>query len=67
MYVFILKSLKNVHAKKKQIHFRGRPQGRVVKFLCPASAAQGFASSDPGHGHGTAHQAMLSRRPACHN
>ena len=28
------------------------------KFARPASAAQGFAGSDPGHGHGTAHQAM---------
>ena len=27
------------------------------------SAAQGFAGSDPGRGHGTAHQATLRRRP----
>ena len=32
-----------------------------------ASAAQGFASSDPGHGCGTAHQAMWRRHPTCHN
>ena len=29
--------------------------------------AQGFTSSDPGHGHGTAHQAMLRWRPTWHN
>ena len=27
----------------------------------------GFAGSDPGHGHGTARQAMLRWRPTCHN
>ena len=34
--------------------------------LHSASAAQGFASSDPGLGHGTAHQAMLRQHPTCH-
>ena len=42
----------------------GRLRGRVVKFVCSAAAAQG---SDPGHGHGTAHQATLRRRPTSHN
>ena len=31
------------------------------------SAAQCSASSDPGHGHGTAHQAMLRWHPTQHN
>ena len=35
--------------------------------LCSAAAAQGFAGSNPGHGHGTAHQATLRWRPTCHN
>ena len=35
---------------------RGQPHGHVIKFACPALAAQGFTSLDPGHGHGTAHQ-----------
>ena len=39
-------------------------RGRVVKFMHSAAAAQG---SDPGHGHGTARQATLRRRPTCHN
>ena len=46
---------------------RGRPHGRVVKFVRSASAAQGFTGSNPGHGHGTACQAMLRRHPTCHN
>ena len=41
----------------------GRPHGRVIKFTRSASAAWGFASSDPGHGHGTTHQAMLRQHP----
>ena len=38
-----------------------------VKFPHSTSVAQGFASSDPGHRHGSAHQAMLRRRPTQHN
>ena len=38
---------------------RGQPHGQVVKFVRSASAAQDFTGSDPGLGHGTAHQAML--------
>ena len=45
----------------------GWPCGRVAKFMHSASAAQGFTRSDPGRGHGTAHQAMLRQRPTCHN
>ena len=39
----------------------------MVKFAFSASAVQGFAGLDPGHGHGTTHQAMLRRHPTCHN
>ena len=42
---------------------RRLPRGPVIKFAHSASAAQGFASSDPGRGHGTAHQIMLRQRP----
>ena len=38
---------------------RGRPCGRVVKFMRPASVAQSVASFDPRCGPSTAHQAML--------
>ena len=40
-----------------------RPCGQVVKFARSASVAQDFAGLDPGHRHGTAHQAMLRQRP----
>ena len=39
----------------------------MVKFALSASAAQSFAGSDPGCGHGTAHQAMLRWHPTCRN
>ena len=44
--------------------YRAWLHGRVVKFARSAAAAQG---SDPGHGHGTARQATLRRRPTSHN
>ncbi|XP_070376698.1 serine/threonine-protein kinase Nek5 isoform X3 [Equus asinus] len=45
----------------------GQPRGRVVKFTRSASAAQGFTGSNPGRGHGAAHQTMLRQCPTCHN
>ena len=39
---------------------QGRPHGQAVKFADSTLVAQGFAGSDPGYGHGTAHEAMLS-------
>ena len=45
---------------------RGWSRGQLVKFMCSALVAQGFASSDPGRGRSTAHQAMLSQRPTQH-
>ena len=45
----------------------GWRRGRVVKFTCSASVAQRFAGSNPGHRHGTAHQAMLRQHPTHHN
>ena len=34
-----------------------------LSSACSALAAQGFAGSDPGHGHGSVHQAMLRWNP----
>ena len=39
----------------------------MVKFVHFALTARGFPGSDPGRGHGTAHQAMLRRRPTFHS
>ena len=42
---------------------RGRPFGLVVNFTHSDLVAQHFTGSDPTHGPGTAHQAMLRRHP----
>ena len=44
--------------------------GPVAEWLssrAPLQAAQCFVGSNPGRGHGTAHQATLRQRPTCHN
>uniref|UniRef100_A0A9L0TR11 Ankyrin repeat and death domain containing 1B n=1 Tax=Equus caballus TaxID=9796 RepID=A0A9L0TR11_HORSE len=44
--------------------------GPVAEWLgsrAPLQAAQCFVGSNPGRGHGTAHQTTLRRRPTCHN
>ena len=45
----------------------GQPHGQVVKFMGSALAAQSFAGSDPGRGHGTSRQATLKQHPTYHN
>ena len=47
--------------------YSGQPHSRVVKFAHSASVAKSFTSLDPGHRHGTAHQAMLRQCPTWHN
>ena len=44
--------------------------GPVAEWLSsctPLQAAQCFIGSNPGHGHGTAHQTTLRQHPTCHN
>ena len=53
--------------KEQGKKIQGHPRGRVVKFVHSALAAQGFTGSDPGHRHGTAHQAMLRQHSTCHS
>ena len=50
-----------------RIKVRGQPRGQVVKLVHSSEVAQGFAGSDPGHRHDTAHQAVLRQRPIGHN
>ena len=45
----------------------GPARGQEVKLTCATSAPQGFTGLDPGHGHGTAHQATFRWHPTCHN
>ena len=54
--------------KKLKITIAG--VGPVAEWLssrAPLQAAQGFVGSNPGCGHGTAHQTTLRQRPTCHN
>ena len=46
---------------------QGLAPWQSVKFTCSALAARGVACSDPGHGLGTTHQAMLRWCPTQHN
>ena len=44
--------------------------GPVAEWLSsrtPLQAAQCFVGSNPGRGHGTAHQTTLRQHPTCHN
>ena len=44
--------------------------GPVAEWLSsrtPLQAARCFVGSNPGRGHGTAHQTTLRQRPTCHN
>ena len=54
---------KNAAAIVLKILLQGWPLGQVVEFMHFPSAAWGFAGLDPGHRHGTAHQAMLGWHP----
>ena len=53
--------------RSKIVSCRSWPRGRVAKFTRSASAAWGFAGSDPGRRYGATHQSMLRRRPTCHS
>ena len=44
--------------------------GPVAEWLSsrpPLQTAQCFVGSNPGRGHGTAHQTTLRQRPTCHD
>ena len=44
--------------------------GPIAEWLSsrsPLQEAQCFLGSNPGRGHGTAHQTTLRQRPTCHN
>ena len=43
------------------------PVAEWLSSRTPLQAAQCFIGSNPGRGHGTAHQTTLRQRPACHN
>ena len=43
------------------------PGAEWLSSRAPLLAAQCFIGSNPGCGHGTAHQTTLRQRPTCHN
>ena len=43
------------------------PVAEWLSSHAPLQAAQCFVGSNPGHGHGSAHQALLRQRPTCPN
>ena len=43
------------------------PVAEWLSSRTPLQAAQCFVGSNPGRGHGTAHQATLRQCPTCHN
>ena len=53
-FIYLKDSIKTL--KRRSV---GWPRGWVVKLAHSAWVAQGFPGLDPGHGHGTVHQAML--------
>ena len=62
-YFHVNPPLFQVHLSYIKAFTWGQPIGRTIKFVRSASVAQGFAGSNPGRGHGTAHQITLRRRP----
>ena len=43
------------------------PVAEGLSLHAPLQAAQCIVGSNPGRGHGTAHQTTLRQRPTCHN
>ena len=51
----------------KRNGFLASPVAEWLSLRAPLQAAQGFVGSNPGRGHGTAHQTMLRQHPTYHN
>ena len=52
---------------RQELHLGAGAVAERLSSRALPRAAQGFSGSDPGHGHGTAHQATLRWRPTRHN
>src|SRR3712207_5391944 len=55
------------NALSKSFKYGAGPVAEWLSSRAPLQAAQCFVSSNPGRGHGTAHQTTLRQRPTCHN
>ena len=47
--------------------FGAGPVAEWLSLCALLQAAQCFVSSNPGHGHSSAHQTTLRQRPTCYN
>ena len=52
---------------QKDLSVGAAPVAEWLSSRAPLQAAQCFVGSNPGPGHGTAHQTTLRQRPTCHN
>ena len=52
---------------QEQTKLGAGPVAEWLSSCAPLWRLGGFAGSDPGRGHGIAHQASLRRHPTCHN
>ena len=59
--------LTEIGKSKEGPSFGAGPVAEWLSSRSPLQAAQCFVGSNPGHGHGTAHQATLRQRSTCHN
>ena len=59
--------LRNLTADVQMSLLGAGPVAEWLSSRAPLQAAQCFVGSNPGHGHGTAHQTTLRQRPTCHN
>ena len=51
----------------KVVFIGAGPVAEWLSLRAPLQVAQCFVGSNPGRGHGTAHQTTLRQRPTCHN
>ena len=52
---------------KIQATLEAGPVAEWLNLRAPLQTVQCFVGSNPGRGHGTAHQTTLRQRPTCHN
>ena len=61
------RSLFSEDISQKNVFIGAGPVAEWLSSRAPLQAAQCFVGSNPGRGHGTAHQTVLRQRPTCHN
>ena len=65
-YYYILNTF-DIYSSKSRCSRGAGPMAEWLSSRTPLQAAQCFVGSNPGRGHGTAHQSTLRQHPTCHN